>query len=152
MGREAKADQESMVAMGGGKFAANGDAQAVKLIARIATTDATATELKLNALSRLVVPDQTTWAFAGVVTARRTDADNESAGYQISGVIDRNTGNGTVALVGTPTVTVLGEDNGAWDVAVTADTGYGSLKIAVTGESGKAIQWVAAIDIASTTG
>ena len=152
IGREAKADQETMVAFGGGKFAANGDAQGIKFVARRQTTNGTASEVLLNAAQRMVVPDQTTWAFTGVISARRTDADNESAGYQISGVIDRNTGNGTVALVGTPTVTVLGEDTPEWDVAVSADTGYGSLKVAVTGEASKTINWVAFIDVASTTG
>ena len=152
MGKEAKAAWEVTTAFGGGKFAVNGDAQAMKMILRKATTDATPTELLLNTSYRLTMDAQTTWAFSGLITARRTDADDESAGYQISGVIDRNTSGGSVALVGTPTVTVLGEDSAGWDVAITADATYSSLKIAVTGEAGKTIQWVAAIDIVSTTG
>jgi len=152
IGREAKADQETMVAFGGGKFSANGDAQGIKFVARRQTTNGTASEVLLNAAQRMVVPDDTTWAFTGVVVARRTDANNESAGYKIEGVIDRNSGAGTVALVGTPTVTVLGEDTAAWDVTVSADTSYGSLKVAVTGEASKTINWVAFIDVASTTG
>ena len=106
----------------------------------------------LRRMDVAVVPDDTTWAFRGIVTAHRTDADNESAGYLIQGVIDRNSGAATTALVGSPTVTVLAEDTAAWDVAVSADTGYGSLKVAITGETGKTINWVAVIDIASTTG
>jgi hypothetical protein len=41
---------------------------------------------------------------------------------------------------------VLGETNAGWDVALTADTTNGSLKLAVTGEAAKTIRWVAVMD------
>lgn len=152
-GNSALADKYGMHAHASGGFNNRGDAQTGVMVARIATTNATPAEMFLNGSSqRMTLPNDSTWAFNILVVARRTNGDNESAGYLITGVIDRNGSAGTTALVGTPTVTVLAEDNAGWDVAVTADTSNGSLKISVTGEASKNIQWVARIETAETTG
>jgi hypothetical protein len=92
---------------------------------------------------QMVLANDSTWHFDISVVARRTDADNESAGYRFSGVIDRNTNAASTALVGTVTATTDAEDNVGWDAAVTADTGTGALVITVTGEVSKTIRWVA---------
>jgi hypothetical protein len=112
---------------------------------RIETTTATQTELLCNgtASSRITIPSDSTFAFTAIITARRRDADNESAGYKIEGVIDNNAG--TTALVGTPTVTVLGEDTAAWDVVAEADNTNDALVFKVTGEASKTIRWGAVV-------
>ena len=84
--------------------------------------------------------------------ARRTDADNESAGYKFEGVIDRNTNAASTALVGAVTKTVLAEDTVAWDCDVTADTTNGALSITVTGEAAKSIKWTGFVTIAESNG
>lgn len=140
-------------AFGGGA----GDAQYGLSVFRGATSNATPTDLTANGTAAgssniLVLPNDSTFAFSILITARRTDADNESAGYKLEGVIDRNANAGTTALVGTVTKTVLAEDNAAWDVDAIADTTNGGLVVRVTGEAAKTIRWVAICTTAEVTG
>jgi hypothetical protein len=152
-GVQAVANKHGQRAMSSGRFSANGDAQISELIVRNATSNATQTELLLNGSSlRITIGNDTTWAFDCLIVARRTDADNESAAYRITGCIDRNTNAASTALVGSPTVTVISEDNAAWDVDAVADTANGSLNIRVTGEAGKSIRWVGLVRLAEVTG
>ena len=139
--------------IGGESFATVGDCQTTVMVARVSTTDATIASMRLGAAAqRITIPDQTTWVFDALIVARRTDADNESAGYRIIGVIDRQTGAGTTSLVGTPTVTVLAEDAAAWDATVQADSTNGALDFRVTGEAGKTIRWVARVTLSEVSG
>ena len=167
-GRDNTASQEATVATGRGAsasvpgerahsssvFATQGDAQHRQFVMRRQTTDATPTALFANAAgtSPMLMPADTTWAFRALVSARRTDADNESAGYKIEGAVDRNATASTIAFVGTPTVTVLGEDNAGWDCAISVNTSNGALVITVTGETSKTVRWVAVVDVAQVTG
>jgi hypothetical protein len=153
VGMYAVASFPSGITIGGGRFAADGDAQSTVVTLKRQTTDANAGELRAGyPTERLTLPNNTTWAFDGLVLARRADADNESAAWQVSGCIDRNGAANTTALVGTPTVTVLGDDSsGAWQLAVTADTSNGALKFGITGEAAKTINWVAQIRLAQVT-
>jgi hypothetical protein len=138
-----------------GYFVSNGDAQKIELVARIETTDATPGEMFLDGSSssqRITLQNDSTYYFKIKIAARRSDADNESAAYELSGCIDRNANAASTALVGTVTKTVLAEDTSAWDVSATADTTNGSLKITVTGGSSKTIRWVAWIELVQVTG
>jgi hypothetical protein len=120
-------------------------------VLRRSTTNASPIGLRVDGgTGYLTIPDDTTWAFNALIVARRSDADNESAAYQITGCIDQNAG--TVALVGTPLVTVLAEDNVAWDVTCTADNTNKALVFTVTGEAAKTIKWVARVATAEITG
>jgi hypothetical protein len=121
------------------------------------TTNATPTALTsdtstVSAYNQVVLPNDSTYAFTILVVARRTDADNESAGYEFKGVIDRNGSAATTALVGSVTKTVLAEDTAAWDVNVAADTTNGALAITVTGEAAKTIRWSATCWTSEITG
>jgi hypothetical protein len=143
---------------GGGRIAAgasnDGSAQAVQYIVHGITTDATQTELLTTdggGSRRLELPDDATWSFDILVTARRTDVNDESAMYHFLGCIDRNTGVATTTLVGTPIKTEI-EDTAAWDVEVDADTTNGALRIRVTGEALKTIRWVAVARTTQTFG
>ncbi len=152
-GNSALADKYGMFAQAMGGFASRGDAQTGVMVARISTTNATPAEMFLNGSSqRMALPNDSTWAFEILLVARRTNANDESATYQFIGCIDRNTNAASTALVGTVTKNVIAEDTAAWDADVTADTTNGSLKITVTGEASKNIQWVAYIRTVETTG
>ena len=140
-----------------GVFAAAGDCQHEQHLFRGTTTTAATTEISLggstpNANTRLAVPNDTTYVFNGLITARRADADNESAGWEIKGVIHNNAG--TTAAVDTFTITPLGVSVGAsaWVVAVTADNTNDCLKIEVTGETGKTIRWAAYVNLMKVAG
>lgn len=104
-----------------------------------------------NAVNQLILENDSTYTFSILVTARRLDADDESAGYKFEGVIDRNATALSVAFVGTPIKTVLAEDSAAWDCNISADTTYGALSITVTGEASKTIKWAAVINTAEIT-
>ena len=135
----------------------NGTGQTGTYIVRRETTNATpaianVTAQGASAVATIVtLPDNATYTFDILVTARRTDAADESAGYRLVGVVDRQSGAATTALVGTVTKTVIAEDNAAWDVDVYVDTTLGGFTVQVTGEAGKTIRWVAVVNTAEVT-
>ena len=157
MGDGAVAARTGKFVYTGGSFTAIGDAQSGKAVLRISTTDATPAVMvsddnTASTTNQVVLPNDSTYAFTILVVARRTDADNESAGYKFEGVVDRNTDAASTAIVGTVAKTVLAEDTAAWDVNVTADTTNGGLKVEVTGEAAKTIRWVATCWTSEVTG
>ena len=136
------------LAFAGGDFTGAGDAQEVKAILRNITTTATATELFLDgttATQRFVLPNNSAASFTILVTARRTDATGGAAGYKFEGNAHKDTTAASLAFTGTPSKTVLGETNVAWDASVSVDTVNGSIKVTVTGEAAKTIRWVASV-------
>lgn len=122
--------------------------QTTSASALVLTADAAAA----SATNQVVLPDDSAFAFRILVVARRSDVDNESAGYEFTGVIDRNATAASTAFVGTPVKNVLAEDTVAWDVNVTANTTKGCLTITVTGQAGKTINWVATVWTSEVTG
>lgn len=154
-GRYAKADKFGQLTQASGRFAATGDAQSSVLTCRKSTTDGTATELFTNGSStRLTLSNNTAWQFFIQVIAWRTDAKTTGAGFAISGAIERTANAASTAIIGTNTALSTSQDAGAltWTATATADTTNGSLKITVTGEAAKTIQWVARVQIVETTG
>jgi hypothetical protein len=141
-GKDAVAAVAGQLAYSSGGFEpAAGDAQWSLYVPRAATTDATPTDLLLDGIDPLTVEDGRTLAFQ-IHVAARSDA-GQAAGYEVTGLIE-NVG-GTSALVGTPTVTVLGEDDASWDVSVAADDANDALEITATGAAATNIRWVAAV-------
>lgn len=143
----ARATRYGQRAHSSGQFAASGDNQYTRHVLRMATTDATPTQLTLDgaapsAQGRLTLAAGQTIGFTGLLEAS-TSAAGVTAGWEIKGRIKRPSTAGTTALVGTPTVTSLGADSGAsaWAVAVTADTTNGCLVITVTGAAATTIRW-----------
>jgi hypothetical protein len=155
-GAFAVADNRGMRAFASNRFAANGDCQEERYNMMRITTNNTQTEMTASADApaaglRMLIKSDATYTFSGLVTARRTDADNESAGWEIKGVIDNNAG--TTALVGSATVTALGDDSaGTWLVAVEADNTNDALVIKVTGENSKTIRWGATVTLMKVAG
>ena len=162
MGDESLANRIGQFSQANGQLVANGDAQHDQLVVRNNTIDATVTVLTIDGAApagtvittsnRIILEDDSTYMFQILVSARRTDANDESAGYQLLGVIDRNVGAGTTALVGAVDKTAF-EDTPAWDANVVAETATaGSLEIQVTGEAAKSISWVAHVRLVKVKG
>lgn len=149
-GRGAVAGSNGMRSYGA-KFATNGDAQDSTVIMKRETLDGVASGLSLDGSAGLVIPENTTWAIDGLIVARRTDVDGESASFKVNALFKRDAGN-TAALVGTPVVTSLGSNTGnTWAVAIGSATA-GNLNVTATGEAGKTIRWLATLRIAHVSG
>jgi hypothetical protein len=133
-----------------GASAFPGEAQTSVLVLRVTTSNATLTEMTLP--TRITLQNDSTIAFELIIAARRTDVDNESAGWIATGVIDRNTNAASTALVGMVIPTLLARDSMAWSITVDADTTNGALRIQVQGEAGKAIRWVAFCRLVEVSG
>lgn len=137
-------------------FAVAGDAQISRLTARIATSDATQTEMTLTGASptgsaiptatRIIIDPSSTW-MVGVRIVARSTGGTDNAVYHRRCCIKRDAANNTV-LVGA--VQVVGTDiesNPAWDVSLASDDTNESLQILVTGAAATSIRWVAEIDL-----
>lgn len=127
-----------------GYFATPGDAQTSLYMVRNTSYNASWTNLYLDGVDDwLFVPNGSTFTFDIFVTGRTTSG-GRSAGYRIQGVIENF--NTVLAFVGTPVVTVLGEDSATWDVQVVAGDTQDVLGVQVKGGFvGEEIRWVASI-------
>lgn len=148
----------SVVHASGGFANVGGSCQTEEYVQRTITTTNTQTELTqdgqaagVNPAASIRIENDSTYAFDILLTARRADADNESAAWRFTGCIDNNAG--TVAFVGTPAYGVLGDDSGGvWLVNIAADNTNDRLTLLVTGENGKTIRWAATIRMIKITG
>ena len=134
-------------AFANGRFATSGDAQSTVSVLRNITTNATTTELFLDGATgtqRWTLADNSSVTFRIDVVARRTDATGGNAAYTFTGIAKRDSGINTTAMVGSVSKTVIVESNPAWDATVYADS-TGSLRVIVSGESGKTVRWVATV-------
>ena len=86
---------------------------------------------------RLTLPNNSTFAFKAMLTARRTDA-SENDGWEIIGLIHRDANAASTTL---DAVQINQIGSTSWGVAVTANTTSGDLRFTVTGEAGKNIRW-----------
>ncbi|WP_330115597.1 hypothetical protein SA496_14095 [Pseudomonas sp. JS3066] len=134
-----------------GMFSSRGDAQRAEYVLRRQTSNATPARLSADGSSttaqfQITPPNNSAYAFSGLISARANSGSVTSM-WEIKGAIKRDGSAGTAALVGTPTVTLLGQDGGAaaWAVALTADTTTGCLAITVTGAASTFINWVAEV-------
>ena len=148
-GMYAHASHYGEMAYASGRFGANGDAQTSVYVLRQTTSGTTTEELFLNGYEgsanslkeRITIANNRAVAFDILVVGR--SSGGESAGYRIVGLIENTSGN--TAFIGTPTTTVLGEDDTSWDVTVVADNTNDALVIQVTGGSGDDVRWVATV-------
>lgn len=122
-------------------------------ITKQTTTDATVTNSTVDAAAAttantVVMADSSANAFDIFVTARQS-ATGDTKMWRIQGAAKRGVGAASAALVGAPTVTVLGNDAGAaaWTCAAVADTTLGAVVVTVTGEAAKTIIWNARIEL-----
>lgn len=151
IGYSAKASIYGGFVQGGEQFSAVGDAQSSVYVLKCQTTDATATEMQSMGTS-LTMPSDTTWSFRALVVGRKT-GDNSSVGYEVKGLVHNDSG--TAAIVGTVSVTVLGESTTPTNMSacdVTANASGANLRIMATGIASNTIKWVCRLEIAEVTG
>ncbi len=147
-GLQAAANNYGQMAYASGQFTNAGDAQTSVYVCRGTTADATLTELFLDGASkRMIIPNNSTWAFDVLVTARASNGN--SAAYQIRGAIKNNSG--TTSIVGSPTFTLLAEDVASWDASAVADNANDALVVKVTGAAATSIRWVATVRTSEVT-
>jgi hypothetical protein len=129
------------------RFATSGDSQTGLYTLRGITTTATPTELFLDAANsqRLVLPNNSLFTFVIYVAARRTDATGGGAGYKFEGAVRKDATAGSLTLIGTPSKTILGETNAAWNITLVANTTTGALTLTAVGEAAKTIRWTATV-------
>ena len=159
LGRFAVASVSGEAALGGGhtlNIGRRGELQRREFVLGAVTTNDTPTEMftELGTTDRLVLPNHAAWTFEALIVGWKTSGAGTVAGYRVSGAIRRDATAGSTAIVGTVTeivgtviVTVLGEDDAAWDVTAEADKANGSLKFIVTGKSGMTVAWGADVRV-----
>ena len=108
----------------------------------IQTTDATPTEALLTTGNRIVIANNSTVMYSvHIIGADGTD----NYGIKLQGIIDKTSG--TLALIGTPSRETLADTtNDTWSGSVIADSVNSSLKISVTGEAAKTVNWTVFIE------
>jgi hypothetical protein len=128
-----------------------GQSQAGMLVIAKQTTDATATALTSDGgaagtTNQVILPNNSAYFFRGEVVSGKTAA-GDTKGWTIEGVIKRGANAASTALVGIPTVTSTYADLGAatWDIAVTADTTNGGIRVTFTGQAATTIRTVCQI-------
>mgnify|MGYP003967481891 CR=1 FL=1 len=109
------------------------------------TTNNTETEIFVGGVtdSRIPVATNSTMNYTLDITARRTDADGYSAGYQLKGVVDNNSG--TVADVGDVYEIIIAEDDSGLTIDATADNTNKALKVTVTGQTSHTYKWICVV-------
>lgn len=159
-GSYAVASRRAQHAHASGYITAAGDAQAVAMVVRRQTTDATpgvltgdpvGGNLTVGATDSSVLTLQASRGFRFRIEAiaRNTATGaGEYAAWAITGTVVRGS-TGSARIVGTPSV-VTDADAGAaaWTLALSVDTSnatYNYLALTATGEAAKTIKWVAAI-------
>jgi len=133
-----------------GEFSAQGDAQTGIYTLRNTSTSATLVVLTADSgtagtLNQAVIPSNYAYTFRALITGRNTST-NDTASYQILGSIQNTSG--TVALVGTPSVTTIGYTASAstWVVSATADNTNKAISINATGAASTTIHWVCKLE------
>lgn len=145
-GRFAVADKHGQMAHAPGKFSVEGDVQTSELILWNQTTNATPTNLLLDAsAARATIASGYSWTLQGLVVGRRSNGD--TAHWKFEGGIHNNAG--TTSLTAAITATLIAADagcSGTWgvagSVAVTADDANDCLQVQVTGTAANTIRWV----------
>lgn len=131
------------LAHAGGNFSVVGDAQGSEYIYRGQTTNNTSTEIFLDGVSsRLLMVNNSCIVFSALILARCTSSVGNYAGFKIEGIIKRDTGASSVALIGTTTTTIISRTNSGLIANITADTVNGGLKVMVTGIISANYNWV----------
>jgi hypothetical protein len=126
-----------------------GRAQTTSAVLRAYTTTNAATVVTTDGLAQsatnvFVLPDNSTYFFQAMISARNTGANGESHAWILQGAIRKD--NGTTSLVGVVTSTEWTDTAVAtWTAAATADNTNSCLIVTVTGENAKNIRWVCKI-------
>lgn len=132
-----------------------GGSQTGVVVLRAPTTSGVAVVLTSNALTaaannQLTLPNNSAYAFDGIIVARRQAAGGtESAAWKIEGLIRRDANAASTTLVAS-TVTAISNAPG-WTLALSADTTNGALAVTATGAASTNIRWVATVQTSEVT-
>lgn len=146
-------------ALASGSIFSTGDAQCIRLVLRQTTSDATAKPMTSDSsgasstTNHLVLPNTSALCVTGQVVARQ-NATGDCKTWTFTAAIKRGAAAANTAMVAACTPVVVANDAGAaaWSLVVDANTTQGSLRLTVTGEAAKTIQWVALLDSAEVVG
>ena len=146
-----------------GQFSVIGDAQWGLHVLRRLTTDATASVV-LTADANTpgtanipVLPNTSLYGFrirvSCIQSAGTAGTIGDCKAWDVFGAIKRGANAAATALLGTPTITVLGADTGLGAdnatgavISITADTTRGGINVNVTGQVDKTLRWVASVE------
>jgi hypothetical protein len=137
------ADRLSMQSHASGRFAANGDAQRARFVLRCKTTTNTAVEMALDgSTTYLGIPSGK--VLACTINISGVKSDGSAVAHYVRQYAVKNVG-GTSSEVYAPVT--IGTDNAAGTViALSANNGDDTLRIAVTGIAAETWRWVASVD------
>ena len=93
---------------------------------------------------RFTIRPSSVLVFKILITAR-DNVSGDCAAYKVEGAIKRDAAGNTVMLLAA-VITVIHEDDAAWNVAVAADDTNEALVITVTGDDTNITQWAARLD------
>jgi hypothetical protein len=134
-----------------------GITQAAILVLARQTTDATPTALvsdpnAAGTTNQVILPNNSAYYFKASIISGVTGGGNSKA-FTIEGLIKRGANAASTAIVGTPVVNIIAQDAGAsaWDIAATADTTNGGLRITFTGQAGTTIRTVCKVETTEMT-
>jgi len=159
IGRNAKAELYGKLAYTAHDFGASSIySQAGTYVLMSDTTDATAEALTTNnstagATNQIILPNNGAYSFSGTIIAREDATDgSDYASWEIKGALLRDA-NAASTVLGNGIKNKLYASAGAsaWDIALTADTTNGGLKIEVTGAASTNIRWVATVNTSEVT-
>lgn len=126
-------------------FGATERAQAVQVVLKGRTTNATPSQLVIdNTPVYLTIPENVA-LFGQVEICAIEETNATEAAHYVRKFGIQNLG-GTTTLIGT--VTTVGTDyesDAGYDVAITADDAFDYLKIGVTGDASKTLRWMAVV-------
>jgi hypothetical protein len=143
MGNNAVADFPGQVSFAGGKFVVPGDAQASNYIFRGVTGTQFPMEIFLDGSSqRLTLTDNSAMTFTALAVARRTDVVGDYASFRVEGMIKRDTGMASTAIVGETSTDVITRTQSTLNIAINANIDDGALRVNVTGTLGATYNWV----------
>lgn len=114
------------------------------------TTDATETELFLDATvdERIVIENHSTVFFDVDVVGRSNSGGNHLA-YKIQGSATRL--NDSVTTIDYASTSIFAQTDNAWDVSVTVDDTFDTLRVLVTGGASDTIKWASLVKITRIT-
>jgi hypothetical protein len=130
-----------MFAHASGRFAAQGDAQAVEFVLRNTTSGTTPANLYLDGgVTSLYLRDKT--VLSGICTITGIKLNGSKVGLYQRSISIKSIG-GNVSLVHSSTISTDHEDDATWDVSISAVPIDAALAITCTGAAGDDIRWVA---------
>ena len=136
-------------AFASGSFSVAGDAQAGIYVLRRSVNSTTPTALTsdgstASSSNQIVLPNDATFAFKILVTARALSSNDEAA-WEFNGVIARDTGAGTTA-VKIVNKTKIWSSVAGYNVDVVADTANGALQILANSGDTSVVRFVAKVE------